>query len=323
MNINLLVTGANGFLGRAFVAESIRLGLPLRGVVRASSKKHQAGLEVCIVPDINGTVDWMDALQGIEFVVHFAARAHVMKDSSLDPLAEFRRVNVVGTLNLARQAALAGVKRFIFISSIKVNGEQTKVGEPFTEKDRPHPLDSYGISKNEAEDGLRQIAKETGMEVVVIRPVMVYGPGVKGNFLSMMNWLHKSVPLPLGAINNVRSLVALDNLIDLIIICLRHPAAANETFIVSDGEDLSTTQLLQYTSAAMQIKPWLIPIPTSIIQTGAKLLGKSEVAKRLCCNLQVDITKARQLLGWVPLISVREGLRRAVEGYVRSGKELK
>ena len=323
MNIKLLVTGANGFLGRAFVVESIRRGLPLRGVMRASPKENLTGLHVYIAPDINGVIDWTTALQGVEYMVHFAARVHVMKDFTVDPLAEFRRVNVAGTLNLAQQAALAGVKRFIFISSIKVNGEQTKVGQPFTEKDRFNSFDPYGISKYEAEEGLRLIAKETGMEVVIIRPALVYGFGVKGNFLSMMCWLHKGIPLPLGAINNVRSLVALDNLIDFIITCLHHPMAANETFLVSDGEDLSTTQLLQYTLAAMQVKPWLIPIPTSIIQTGAKLLGKSEVAKRLCCNLQVDITKARQLLGWAPPISVREGLRRAVEGYVQSRKELK
>ncbi len=275
------------------------------------------------VGDLEANTDWSVALIGVSSVVHTAARVHVMKDQSINPLAEFRRVNVAGTLNLAQQAAAAGVKRFVFISSIKVNGEQTQKGRPFTEKDVAYPLDLYGISKYEAEEGLFRVAKETGMEVVIIRPVLVYGPDVKGNFLSMMHWLHKGIPLPLGAINNARSLVALDNLVDLIITCLHHPAAANQTFLVSDGEDISTTQLLQYAASAMGVSSRLMPVPALIIQVAAKLLGKGEVAQRLCGNLQVDISKARQLLGWVPPISVKEGLRRAVEGYVQPGAVLK
>lgn len=275
------------------------------------------------VGDLEANTDWSVALIGVSSVVHTAARVHVMKDQSINPLAEFRRVNVAGTLNLAQQAAAAGVKRFVFISSIKVNGEQTQKGRPFTEKDVASPLDFYGISKYEAEEGLFRVANETGMEVVIIRPVLVYGPDVKGNFLSMMHWLHKGIPLPLGAINNARSLVALDNLVDLIITCLHHPAAANQTFLVSDGEDISTTQLLQYAASAMGVSSRLMPVPALIIQVAAKLLGKGEVAQRLCGNLQVDISKARQLLGWVPPISVKEGLRRAVEGYVQPGAVLK
>jgi nucleoside-diphosphate-sugar epimerase len=275
------------------------------------------------VGDLEADTDWSVALIGVSSIVHAAARVHVMKDRFTDPLAEFRRVNVAGTLDLAQQAAAAGVKRFVFISSIKVNGEQTQKGQPFTERDRATPVDAYGISKYEAEVGLRCIAKETGMEVVIIRPVLVYGPGVKGNFLSMLRWLHKGIPLPFGAITNSRSLVSLDNLIDLIITCLHHPAAANQTFLVSDGEDISTTQLLQYTASAMGLSSRLMPMPALMIQVAAKLLGKSDVTERLCGNLQVDISKARQLLGWVPPISLREGLRRAVKGYVQSEKELK
>ncbi len=275
------------------------------------------------VGDLEANTDWSLALIGVSSVVHAAARVHVMKDQSADPLAEFRRVNVAGTLNLAQQAAAVGVKRFVFISSIKVNGELTQIGQPFTEKDRAAPVDAYGISKYEAEVGLRRVAEETGMEVVIIRPVLVYGPGAKGNFLSMLHWLHKGIPLPFGAITNARSLVSLDNLVDLIITCLHHPAAANQTFLVSDGEDISTTQLLQYTASAMGVSSRLMPVPALMIQVAAKLLGKGEVAQRLCGNLQVNISKARQLLGWVPPISVKEGLQRAVNGYVQSDGVLK
>lgn len=178
-------------------------------------------------------------------VIHSAARVHVMDEQSADPLAEFRKMNVDGTLNLARQAAAAGVRRFIFISSIKVNGEGTVLGKPYTAMDTPSPQDPYGISKMEAEQGLRQIAQDTGMEVVIIRPVLVYGPGVKANFRSMVNWMNKGVPLPLGSIYNKRSMVALDNLVDLVVTCIDHPAAANQTFLESDGEDLSTTEMLR------------------------------------------------------------------------------
>lgn len=275
------------------------------------------------VGDLEANTDWSEALIGVSSVIHAAARVNVMKDQSADPLAEFRRINVAGTLNLAQQAAAAGVKRFVFISSIKVNGELTQIEQPFTEKDRAAPVDAYGISKYEAEVGLRRVADETGMEVVIIRPVLVYGPGVKGNFLSMVLWLYKGIPLPFGAINNARSLVSIDNLIDLIITCLHHPAAANQTFLVSDGEDISTTQLLKYTASAMGVSSRLIPVPALMIQVTAKLLCKVEVAQRLCGNLQVDISKARQLLGWVPPISLKEGLRRAVKGYVQLGSVLK
>jgi nucleoside-diphosphate-sugar epimerase len=293
------------------------------GVVRLKPIEWLAHHPLVEVGDLETNTNWSEALIGVSSVVHTAAHVHVMKDRSVDPLAEFRRVNVASTLNLAQQAAAAGVKRFVFISSIKVNGELTQIGQPFTEKDRTAPVDAYGISKFEAEVGLRRIAKETGMEVVIIRPVLVYGPGVKGNFLFMMRWLYRGIPLPFGAINNARSFVALDNLVDLIITCLHHPAAANHTFLVSDGQDISTTQLLQYTSSAMGVSSRLIPVPALMIQAAAQLLGKGEVAQRLCSNLQVDISQTRQLLGWVPPISVKEGLRRAVKGYVQSGGVLK
>ena len=238
-----------------------------------------------------------------------------MGDTAANLVAAFRVVNVEGTLNLARQAAGAGVRRFVYISSIKVNGEATRRGHPFTAEDAPAPLDAYGISKMEAEQGLRNLATQTGMEVVIIRPPLVYGPRVKANFQSMMRWLARGVPLPLGAIHNRRSLVALDNLVNLIVICLAHSAAANQTFLVSDGEDLSTTQLLRRMGQALGKPARLIPIPSTFLKLSAVLLGKPAIAQRLCASLQVDISKTRQLLGWHPPFSVDEGLKKAAEGF--------
>lgn len=235
-----------------------------------------------------------------------------MSDTAADPLDEFRRVNVQGTLNLARQAAAAGVKRFAFVSSIKVNGESTQLGAPFKADDVPAPNDAYGLSKMEAEHGLREIALQTGIDVVIIRPPLVYGPGVKANFAAMMRWLRRGAPLPLGAIHNQRSLVALGNLVDLIVTCLMHPAAANQTFLVSDGEDVSTTELLRRMGNALGREARLLPVPASWLKMTAALLGRQDVAQRLCGNLQVDISKARTLLGWRPPVSVGEGLRRAM-----------
>jgi nucleoside-diphosphate-sugar epimerase len=238
-----------------------------------------------------------------------------MDDTATNPLDEFRKVNVDGTLNLARQAAQAGVERFVFISSIKVNGESTPLEQPFHADDVPMPVDAYGISKHEAEQALRQLADETGMEVVIIRPPLVYGAGVKANFYSMMRWLDKGIPLPLGAIHNQRSLVALDNLVDLILTCTQHPAAANQTFLVSDGEDLSTSELLRRMANALGKSATLLPIPAGWLQFGAALLGKSAVAQRLCGSLQLDIVKTRQLLNWTPPVSVTAALQQTAQFY--------
>lgn len=231
-------------------------------------------------------------------------------------MAAFRSVNVEGTANLARQAAATGVRRFVFLSSVKVNGEFTETGQPFTADDAPAPKDPYGVSKYEAEKLLRKIAAETGMEVVIIRPPLVYGPGAKANFESMMRWLVRGVPLPLAAMtNNRRSLVALDNLVDLIVTCLNHPAAANQTFLVSDGEDLSSAQLLKRMGAAMGHPAHLFYLPPALLKLGASVLNKPGIYQRLCGSLQLDIAKTRQLLGWTPPVSVDEGLRRAAEGF--------
>ncbi len=236
-----------------------------------------------------------------------------MNHQSDDPLLEYRKVNVDGTLNLARQAAEAGIRRFIFVSSIKVNGEQTTLDQSFTADQVPAPQDAYGISKLEAERALQGLAKETGMEVVIIRPPLVYGPGVKGNFAMMIKLLDKRLPLPLGAINNKRSLVALDNLVDLIITCINHPAAANQVFLAGDGKDLSTSELLREIGKAMGKPARLIPVPSGLLMFGAGLLGKKAIAQRVLGSLQVDNSKARNLLGWEPPISVEEGLRRCFD----------
>ena len=248
--------------------------------------------------------------------MHLAARVHVINDKSPDPLAEFRRVNVEGTAALTRQAAVAGVRRFVFLSSVKVNGELTKPRHPFTADDAPAPEDSYVVSKYEAEQLLRQIAAKTGMEVVIIRPPLVYWPGVKANFESMMRRLARGVPLPLAAVtNNRRSLVALDNLVGLIVTCLNHPAAANQTFLVSDGKDLSTAQLLKRTGAAIGQPARLFYLPRRLLKLGASVLNRPGIYQRLCGSLQLDIAKTRRLLGWTPPVSVDEGLRRAAEGF--------
>lgn len=310
----IFITGATGFLGRSLV-ESLSLRHDsLTLALRADTA--ESCLPVFRFEGLTSDQDWSGGLTGQDVVVHSAARVHVMNDTSIDPLAEFRKVNVEGTLSLARQAAAAGVKRFIFISSIKVNGEGTTLGKPYTAFDAPAPQDPYGVSKLEAEQGLRQIADYTGMEVVFIRPVLVYGPRVKANFRSMMNWVNKGVPLPLGAIHNRRSLVSLDNLVDLIITCIDHPAAANQTFLVSDGEDLSTSQMLRRMAAALGRPARLLPVPERWLCAAADLLGKAAVAQRLCGSLQVDIRHTCETLDWQPPVSVDEGFRRTAHAFL-------
>jgi UDP-4-keto-D-QuiNAc 4-reductase len=308
----ILVTGATGFVGRALCAELAARGLPARPV----SRRPTPGCFT--IGTIAENTDWTEALQGVDRVVHLAARVHVMNDTAADPLAEFRRANVAATLRLARQAAAAGVKRFVFVSSIKVNGEHTAEGHPFTAADTPRPQDPYGVSKLEAEQGLLQLARETGMEVTIIRPPLVYGPGVGANFRSMLRWVRRGVPLPLGAIRNRRTLVALDNLVDLIIVCLDHPAAAHQVLLAGDAEDLSTPELLRRVAAALGTRARLLPIPPGLLQFFAALVGRKAVADRLCGSLQLDTATTRRLLGWTPRVGVDEALRRTAREFIAS-----
>lgn len=325
--MRILVTGASGFVGKAIGAallqDSRYIGrLSYRDISALVGTRAAADLEVnnetCIAPDLTESADWSAALKDVDVVIHSAGRAHVMDETSADPIAAFRAVNTEGTLRLARQASAAGVTRFIFISSIKVNGEATQRGEPFTAASTPMPIDPYGVSKHEAEQGLRALVDESGLEVVIIRPVLVYGPGVKANFRSMMSWLNKGVPLPLGAIDNRRSLVSLDNLVDLIVTCIDHPAAANETFLVSDDEDLSTTMLLRRMAKALGRKPYLLPIPVMCLTLAARIIGRGAMAQRLCGSLQVDISHTEQRLGWVPSVTVDAALRKTAIHFQQS-----
>jgi nucleoside-diphosphate-sugar epimerase len=314
---SILVTGANGFVGSALAQSLSSKGWQVRGGLRSSDRIGAAlPFEPVVVGEIGPATEWGSALFGIDSVVHLAARVHVMRESAADPLTEFRTVNVAGTLRLARQAADAGVRRFVFMSSIKVNGEGTSPARPYEVGDAAAPVDAYGISKYEAELQLRALARQSGMEVVVIRPVLVYGRGVQGNFLSMMRWLCKGFPLPFGAIDNRRSLVGLDNLVDLVGTCLEHPAAANQTLLVSDGEDLSTTQLLRRLSAKLGRSARLLPVPVGILLAGATLFGRRDLAQRLFGSLQVDISKTRSLLGWSPPYSVDRELESAALGFL-------
>jgi len=314
----VMVSGATGFIGQALVTSMLKLGHDVSALNRSKADNLPRGVKQVVIGDLSNlkSSQIVDDLRGIDVVVHTAARVHVMNDTSADPLAEFRKVNLDGTMALARQAAEAGVKRFVFLSSIKVNGESTRPGKPFAAEDEPAPEDPYGVSKAEAEAALLTLADATGMEVVIIRPVLVYGPGVRANFNSLMRWLSYRVPLPLGMIQNKRSMVALDNLVDLIITCLDNPAAVNQVFLVSDGEDLSTTELLSRVGVSLGKPAILLPVPAWLIRSSAGLLGKSAMAERLTGSLQVDITKTRDLLGWIPPVTVDDALLETTRSFL-------
>lgn len=306
--MTILITGADGFVGAALCDRLRNEVIPLRGVVRRLKPPLDSDQNMAAVGDISARTDWSSALQDVTEVVHLAARMHLMNESSPDLISEFRRVNVEGTASLARKAAAHGVRRFVFLSSIKVNGELTGAGQPFTATDAPSPEDPYGVSKCEAEQMLWQIATETGMEVVVLRPPLVYGPGVKGNFIRLMRVIDKQLPLPLGAIQNQRSLIYLDNLVDAIRVCLTHPKAAGKTFLVSDGEDVSTPELIRRVAAALGRRPLLLPIPVSWMKWAGAFLGKRAAVDRLLGSLCVDMIPLREELGWNPPYTMQAGL---------------
>ena len=312
----VFVTGANGFVGRALVASLMQHDADVVASVRHNDMHLYNGIKQ-VIHTVDSRTAWKVDLANIDVVIHLAARVHVMDDSELNPLACFREINTSGTLNLAGQASDAGVKRFIFISSIKVNGEITSLGNSFSPDDNFIPTDPYGLSKYEAEQQLLKLAKETGMEIVIIRPPLVYGFGVKGNFASLLKWMQRDVPLPFGAIHNQRSLVALENLVSFIICCIDNPKAANEIFLISDCEDVSTTVLLQKVATAFGKKALLLPVPVSLMTLAAKLLGKGDVATRLFSSLQVDSSRARDLLGWKPVITMDEQLKKIADAYLK------
>lgn len=315
--MKIALTGSTGFLGKKLVS---KLGNKAAEVIQIGRCEDQrTNPDYIYVKGIHSTSVFNLSTHKCDVLVHCAARVHVMGESSKNPLEEFREVNTYGTLNLAQQAAEAGVKRFIFISSIKVNGESTELGKPFTPDDTFIPTEPYGLSKYEAEIGLRKIAGKTGMEVVIIRPPLVYGPGVKANFASMMKWVNRVLPLPLGGINgNKRSLVSIGNLVDLIVTCIDHPAAANQTFLVSDDDDVSTTQLLVNMTIALNVSNRLIPIPSSWFTLAAKVVGKPAISQRLCGSLQVDISKTKELLNWQPPYSSAESIKKTANAFLEN-----
>lgn len=324
-NQSILITGATGFVGSRltnflstqFPEMELRLAvryspdeLPVSGALSTGS--------IEVVGDINPYTNWTDALVGVDVVIHLAARVHVMKDVALDPLEEYRNANTLATIHLAQEAAKAGVKRFIYLSSIKVNGEETITGQSYSEDSTPAPIDPYGVSKWEAEQGLEKVCEQTGMQFVIIRPPLVYGPGVKANFQKLMGLVTKGIPLPLGAVHNQRSMLALDNLVSFTTLVISSPQAANQCFLLSDGEDVSTTQLLKLLAKGMNKSSWLIPIPAFILRAIAQVLGASSAADRLLGSLQIDSSKARQLLDWHPPLSVEEGIAITAQAYLKN-----
>jgi UDP-glucose 4-epimerase len=312
----ILLTGSTGFIGRALDASLSAKNFDVLNIVRALDSNL---LGASFVANISPALDWSTILRDIDVVIHTAGRVHVMNEDSLDPLKEYRYQNVESTLHLANSAAAMGVKRFIFVSSIKVCGEKSFAGEKFFADSTYEASDPYAVSKMEAEIGLKLIAEKTKLDAVIIRLPLVYGPGVKANFFSMMTWLQRGIPLPLGGvINNRRSFVFIDNLVSMIIACINQPEAANQTFLVSDDEDLSTTALLQRMASALGRPVKLIAVPAALISLGAKLVGRADIAQRLCGSLQMDIKKTRDLLGWSPPVSVNEGLRKTAVHFLKN-----
>lgn len=307
----MLVTGTNGFVGHPLCAQLTNHGFVLRRAVRHATEVADS----VPVGDIGPDTDWSAALQEVECVIHLAARVHVMQETSADPLSEFRRTNVMGTEHLARSAAAGGVKRLVYVSSIKVNGEETPGSIRYTETGAPAPQDPYGRSKWEAEQALHRVATETGLEVVVVRPPLVYGAGVKGNFLQMLGAVARGLPLPLGSVGNQRDLVYVGNLVDALITCATHPAAAGQTYLVCDGESVSTPELLRRLAKAMNVPARVFPFPPAMLKLAGGMLGKSAQVERLLGSLQVDSGKIRRELAWRPPYTLQQGLQETAAWY--------
>lgn len=315
----VLVTGASGFVGEALVFRLL-LDKKFTPIAAVRGATRLQGLCPVVRFDLTDSRA-LPLLADVAVVVHAAARVHVMSEATEGALTEYRKVNVEGTVRLARHAAESGVKRFIFLSSIKVNGEGAASGVRYTADDVPAPVDPYGVSKLEAEQALQKLGLKTGMEIVIIRPPLVYGPGVKANFQSMMRWVASGVPLPLGGLGNQRSLVSVGNLVDLVELCITHPAAGGNTFLVSDGEDLSTTQLLRRMAAALHVRSRLLNVSSGLLRLGAYMLRRPAMAQRLCGSLQVDIQKTCRVLGWSPPESVDQALRTAANHFLQQKSE--
>lgn len=311
----LLITGANGFIGSALCTEALKRGHAVRAALRNPEGFDISGCDVVSVPNIAADTGWAEALRGVEAVIHLAARVHVMREVAADPLAEFRKVNLHGTINLAEQAARAGVKRFVYVSSIGVNGLFTSGDDRFSELDVPTPHNSYAISKWEAEQALNMIQQETSLEVAAVRPPLVYGAGAPGNFAQMLKVLAKGIPLPLASVHNLRSLIYVGNLVDALIACATHPAAAGQTYLVSDGDDVSTPELLHRLGSAMGKPARLLPFPPALLKFAGKLIGKAGQVERLLGSLQIDSGKIRRELGWTPPYTLQQGLQATAEWY--------
>ncbi len=310
----ILVTGANGFIGRPLCEELLYRGHRVRAAVRSPTRMPE-GVEAIEAGDIDGTTDWTVALQGVDTIIHLAARVHVMKETSTDPLAEFLKVNLHGTENLARQAVHAGVKRFVYASSIKVNGEQTAGTQSFSENNQTDPQDHYGVSKWQAEQALHRIANETGLEIVIVRPPLVYGPGVKGNFIRLLGAIDKGTPLPLAGAHNARSMIYVGNLVDALIACATHSAAAEQTYLVSDGEDVSTARLANKIAIALGRGSSSFYFPPCLLRVVARLLGRAEQMDRLFGSLRINDEKIRSELAWIPPYTMEQGLHITADWY--------
>lgn len=318
----VLVTGATGFIGSFLCKRLLDNNMFVRGTLLPSEVASSLvpGVQPALIEPLGSETSWDNSLAGIDTVVHLAARVHIMEDTSSDPLSEFRRINVDGTARLARESVKMGVKRLVFVSSIKVNGEETVF--PYTSESQPVPTDDYGISKWEAEQALRKIECETGLEVVVVRPTLVYGPGVKANFLNLLDVVYRGFPLPLSSISNLRSFIFVGNLVDALVKCTVHPAAAGNTYLVSDGEDVSTPELIRRTAVSLGVKERLFAFPVNFMKLVGVLMGKSGAVNRLTGSLTVDGSKIRQELNWNPPFSLEHGMRETALWYLNKYRKI-